>query len=459
MNHLKERKLLYTFLLLVDTFLVLGSYYAAFLVKFPLGDIPERNFEAYVAVLPWIALISVIVFLIYDTYAVARRLTWETVSSTIVSTVVIAGCVGLASFVFRAFALPRLVILIGSVISFFAILLWKFILSVLIKENKQKVLLIGSDEEISHVKEKVAANLPAGSQFNSCHPGQKRAHIFKKLQEVDTVFICAGVEQRVSQEIIQASMMHNVQVYVVPASYELLLKNADARTFDDLLVMSVKDWGLPLEQQLIKRAGDLVFSLCLLVVTLPITVLTALAIKFSEPKHPVFYKQKRITMHDKEFNIYKFRTMVPNAEGKSGPVLAEKNDNRITKIGKFLRATRIDELPQLFNVLKGDMSVVGPRPERPHFTEIYKKTYGNYCYRTSVKAGLTGLAQIAGKYETDVEDKLRYDLYYIRNYSVFFDIVIILKTFKVVLDKQKADGVIKPKQRQTKVSSEKNVGM
>lgn len=458
MSRFREHKLFYTFVILVDTLIVIGSYYAAFHVRFSIGNIPIRNMQAFLDVLPWMALISILVFLLYDAYVIASRVTWENISSTIVSVVVIAGLIGLASFTFRAFAFPRSIILIGACISLTAILFWKYMLSIFIKDDTKNILIIGTDEEVHHVQERVAQNLSKRANFISLPPDEKLDVMYSRIEKADNVFICDSVDKRISQILIQECMVKQVKVYVVPEAYELLLSKADATTFDDLLVMSVKDWKLPPDKQIIKRIGDLVFSICLLILTLPIMIVVALALKISEPRHPVIYKQKRMTIDDKEFDIYKFRTMIPNAECNSGPVLASKSDERITPVGRFLRATRLDELPQLFNVLKGDMSVVGPRPERPHFTKIYKKKYGAYRYRSAVKAGLTGLAQINGKYETDVEDKLRYDLYYIRNYSVFFDIVIILKTLKVLLDKQKASGVALPKKVENMKES-KNIGM
>lgn len=458
MSQFREHKWFYTFVILIDTLIVIGSYYAAFLVRFSIGGIPIRNMEAFLDVLPWMAIVSILVFLVYDAYVIPRRMTWESFSSTLVSVLVIAGLIGLASFVFRAFAFPRSIILLGAFMTLITILFWKFILSMIVKEGSKNILIIGTPDEVEHVQERVARHFPRRVKFVTFRPDEPVQRIYRKLQDANIAFICDSVDKHVREQLIQECMVSQVQVYVVPESYELLLSKAEATTFDDLLVMSVKDWKLSPDKQLIKRVGDVVFSTCILVAVSPIMILAALLLKIAEPRHPVIYKQERLTMNDRRFDIYKFRTMVPDAEVKSGPVLATENDERITKIGSVLRATRIDELPQLFNVLKGDMSVVGPRPERPHFAEIYKKKYGTYRYRLAVKAGLTGLAQIAGKYETDVEDKLRYDLYYIRNYSVFFDIVIILKTLKVVLDKQKASGITLPK-RVEDVRDQKNIGM
>jgi len=169
-----------------------------------------------------------------------------------------------------------------------------------------------------------------------------------------------------------------------------------------------------------------------LAVLLPVSLAVALAVKFTSPG-PVIYKQTRVGRHGKEFNILKFRTMIADAERIVGPVLAGVNDPRITKVGRFLRKTRLDEIPQLINVLRGEMSLVGPRPERPHFVAQFCESFPVYRERLVVKPGLTGLAQVNGAYDTSAENKLKYDLAYIYNQSLWLDLLILLETVKVVL--------------------------
>ena len=163
----------------------------------------------------------------------------------------------------------------------------------------------------------------------------------------------------------------------------------------------------------------------------PLMLLSAIAIKLDDGG-PVLFKQKRLTYHGKEFYVYKFRSMVVNAE-KAGPQLAKENDSRITRVGRILRKCRLDELPQLINILRGDMSGVGPRPERPELAEEYEKTMPEFEFRLQVKAGLTGYAQVTGLYDTLPYDKLKMDLMYIENYSIFLDLRIILMTLKTAL--------------------------
>ena len=168
-------------------------------------------------------------------------------------------------------------------------------------------------------------------------------------------------------------------------------------------------------------------------------LLTALAIKL-EDHGPALFKQERVTLGGKKFYIYKFRSMIVDAE-KNGAQFSTKNDSRITKVGKFIRATRLDELPQLLNILKGDMSIVGPRPERQTYIDEFCQETPEFIYRLKVKAGLTGYAQIYGKYNTTPLDKLKLDLMYIESYSVLLDIRLIFLTLKIMFTKESTEGV------------------
>jgi len=184
----------------------------------------------------------------------------------------------------------------------------------------------------------------------------------------------------------------------------------------------------------LKRLFDLVVSTIVLILTAPLLISAIIAIRLDSPG-PVFYRQERVTLGGRNFWIMKLRTMRPDAE-KAGAVWAAERDNRITRVGLFLRRSRIDELPQLFNILKGDMSFVGPRPERPMFVAELATQIPLYHERHLVKAGLTGWAQINYPYGASVEDarsKLSYDLYYVKNFSILFDLVILLQTLRVVL--------------------------
>ena len=185
-------------------------------------------------------------------------------------------------------------------------------------------------------------------------------------------------------------------------------------------------------QELEKRIFDIIIAGIAIIILLPAYVLIAILIK-TDSKGKVIFLQERVGKNGRIFKIYKFRTMIENAEQETGPTLEKRNDVRITKIGKILRKTKLDELPQFFNVLKGDMSIVGPRPERPYFANKIKEWYGEFEYREAFKPGITGLACIEFGYYANPEEKLKYDLYYMKNWNMQLDILICIKTIKLII--------------------------
>ena len=197
--------------------------------------------------------------------------------------------------------------------------------------------------------------------------------------------------------------------------------------------------GLSAEQRFVKRSMDLVISGIGIIISSPIMLIVALAVKLYD-KGPVFYRQERLTFKGKPFKIFKFRSMCVDSE-KNGARLASKHDSRITPVGHVIRNLHLDELPQLFNVFLGDMSLVGPRPERKEIMREYQREIPEFYYRLKVKAGLTGYAQVYGKYNTTPYDKLKLDLFYIENYSVLLDIKLIFMTVKIFFQKETSEGV------------------
>ena len=232
----------------------------------------------------------------------------------------------------------------------------------------------------------------------------------------------------------------SIRVYLLPKITDVILMGAEELHIFDSPMMLTREYSLTMEQRFLKRTIDIVCALFLLIITSPIMVLTALAIKLYDGG-PVLYKQVRCTINRREFNILKFRSMQQDAEKDGVARLAQKNDERITPIGKFIRKCRIDELPQLFNILKGDMAFIGPRPERPEIIEQYMEVMPEFVYRLKVKAGLAGFAQVYGKYNTSPYDKLKLDLTYIENYSFWLDIKLMLLTLKVLFWPDSTEGV------------------
>ena len=231
----------------------------------------------------------------------------------------------------------------------------------------------------------------------------------------------------------------DIRCYSVPKLSDIMLRNADdIHLFDTTLLLS-RNLRLTAEQLFFKRIVDIVFSLLGLVIASPFMLVIALAIKLYDGG-PVFYKQPRLTRDKKIFMILKFRSMKIDSEVK-GAQLAKKEDDRITPVGKIIRRIHFDELPQIFNILKGDMSLVGPRPERPEIAALYSEKIPEFDYRLKVKAGLTGYAQVYGKYNTTPYDKLKLDLTYIETYSLRLDLKLLMLTFKILFQKENTEGV------------------
>jgi exopolysaccharide biosynthesis polyprenyl glycosylphosphotransferase len=258
--------------------------------------------------------------------------------------------------------------------------------------------------------------------------------ILDKYEVRDVIVALVNSDHRELLSIVGLCSLHNVRVKVIPDLFEIL--SGRARTH--------QLWGVPLVevqpdlmqpwQKLAKEAMDVLVSLVLLILALPVMIITAIAIRI-DSKGSIFYRQYRVGKGGKEFTLIKFRSMVKDAESKTGAVWAGKQDPRITWVGRIIRHLRIDELPQLINVLKGEMSLVGPRPERPEFVEKFISNIPFYARRMNVKPGVTGWAQVKHKYDESVEDvqkKLRYDLFYLENMSISLDIKILINTIWVI---------------------------
>lgn len=253
----------------------------------------------------------------------------------------------------------------------------------------------------------------------------RQPNLFEELLKYDTIFLI-DVPAKERMETVEYCYRHMLNIYFNPEIFDIVEINSEHLVLDDVSFISAPVHELSLEQRALKRCMDILISLAALVITSPIFLVCAIAIKSCD-HGPVFFKQKRATKNGKVFEVYKFRTMRQNVENKS----VTSDDDRITPVGKVLRKFRIDELPQFINILKGEMSVVGPRPEMLENVYEYTNELPEFEYRLRVKAGLTGYAQIAGKYNTSPRDKLILDLMYIENYSIWKDIKLIFQTLIV----------------------------
>lgn len=254
------------------------------------------------------------------------------------------------------------------------------------------------------------------------------------------VLIIGQIDGELRERLGNFSYEKNINTVYIPSMHDIIFCNTTRVVCGDSVVYATGRHGFTTEQLIAKRIGDILISLIGLVVTSPFMLVAALLIKLQDGG-PVLFKQQRLTRNGRVFMLYKFRSMIIDAEKNSGARLAGKNDDRITPVGKFIRATRIDELPQLINILKGDMSLIGPRPERPELFGQICEEYPEFRFRLKVKAGLTGYAQLYGKYNTTFEDKARMDVMYIERASLVQDLHLLFYTVKVIFMSESTEGV------------------
>ena len=276
-------------------------------------------------------------------------------------------------------------------------------------------------------------NICASVSYNIGHE-----QLYPMIKKYNAVVLC-DLPAEARNQIMKYCYQESVRTYVTPKISDIIFRGADdIHLFDTPLLLS-RNQGLSIDNRIMKRICDIVLSLIGIVVASPFMLIIALAVKLYDGG-PVFYKQERLTIDEKPFMIYKFRSMSMDSE-KNGARLAAKGDKRVTPVGKIIRNIHFDELPQLFNILKGDMSMVGPRPERRVIADQYEEEIPEFVLRTKVKAGLTGYAQVYGKYNTSPYDKLKMDITYIENYSLWLDVKIMMLTFKILFQKENTEGV------------------
>lgn len=458
-------------LITLDLVLINLGYIFAFLLKFG-WQIPDFNFAPYLSAWPWLTVSAFVLFYLYKLYG-SYRWRWAEVFASLICVVFFQAMIAMAlSFFLRGFSFPRTVLLAAPLIQLVLLALWRRAAWHLDRNllSSSKVIVVGQPLEAVVLAEKLESSIggkikvsglvvkdlddPELYESEFFESGDNEApndnlqqwpvlgevsDICECLEAVkpDQVFICSNLPQEYKAEVVYACAADNVKVYLVPDLYEIMLVQSRLDQVDDVPVFSVGRLGISEESLLIKRLTDILLSLFAIIITAPLSILVSAAIKL-DSRGPVLYRQKRLTLQGKQFFLYKFRTMIEDAEQESGPVLASENDPRVTRVGRLLRASRIDEIPQLLNVLIGDMSIVGPRPERPFFVSKLVSETPEYAFRMNVKSGITGLAQIAGRYSTSAENKLKYDLLYTKSYSPAKDLAILFQTVKVILMKDKA---------------------
>lgn len=293
-------------------------------------------------------------------------------------------------------------------------------------------------EHVNHLYEKVNG-VPYKYHVMKMLPYTENETVLRNAMEESDAVLVNDLPAEEKNRILKLCFGMNKRVYFVPKLSDVIVKGSEELNLFDMPLFLSRNHGIPLMERAIKRLFDVVLSVLALVVLSPVFLITAIAIKI-EDGGAVFYRQERCTFDGKRFWILKFRSMIEDAEKDGKPHPAGEHDDRITRVGRIIRACRVDELPQLLNIIKGEMSIVGPRPERVEHVQMYTEEIPEFVFRLKVKAGLTGMAQVYGKYNTTALDKLKFDLLYITNFSILLDLQIIFETVKILFQKESTEG-------------------
>lgn len=438
---LKKNGFWSNFVLIIEALSILLCVYMVLYSKYT-SSIATNELESFLLIMPWLVLFYIFINNVFDTNIYFNQTKTNIILNsflvqvifTIVLTLI---CTVYVENFFLNFHVILLYLLMGSVIAVSIHLGIFYFFTRIAKPSR--VLVLGKENAVYNVLKTFDNNAQQLHLVTHLVIGNYFENLKKVEEEIDIVYIAGILDPITLQGLYNYLIRKEKTIYLTSTIENSISINSQLLNISDESIIQVSPYYLSREQAAVKRFMDIVISFVLLILLSPIMLLTILAIKL-ESKGPIFYRQERVTLGNSEFSILKFRSMVADAEAKTGPVLAQKDDSRVTKVGKFIRATRIDEIPQLINVLLGEMSIIGPRPERPNFVQEFTEINPFYPLRHNVRAGITGYAQVYGKYTSNFEKKLKFDLLYIKNYSFFLDIKLLLKTILIVFDKMSSQG-------------------
>lgn len=426
---------------LVDVLIYHVAIWAAFQIRYQ-GNVLQFNYLAYEQSRPYILIGFVFINILFGVYVLYNKSKMDFLFLTVIIQLIMTIAITPVTFLGRWFTFPRSVLALSFVTSVILLFIWRFIVFHFYEkvDGTKRVMVVGEEAACRKAIYNFEQSKNARHKITHAVMNDYFQNIKKYMDEVDIIYLADYLKEDEKLAIYDYLIRNDKKLFLNTSFENLVLVNPNIMSIEDESIIEASHFRISPENDIVKRVIDILVSGLMLIVASPILVIAALLVKGTS-KGPVFYKQVRITKDQKEFNILKFRTMSATAEKDSGPVLAKANDARITTVGKYFRALRIDELPQLINVLRGDMSLVGPRPERPFFVEQFKEQNPYYDLRHNVRAGITGYAQVYGKYATDFHSKLNFDLVYIKKYSLILDTKIMLQTIKILFDKVSSEGV------------------
>lgn len=336
-------------------------------------------------------------------------------------------------------AYPLLLMMLGQIV---VSAVWTFISHKLYQRffPPKRLLFISGERPTEDILRKFGTRRDKYNIIKCACENEGQQALEKEIMTCYDGVVLWDINTALRNKLMKFCYSRGVRIYIMPKIPDIMIQGSDQLHLFDTPILLTREYAMTIEQRFLKRLVDLVCALILMVISAPFMLVTAVLIKLYDGG-PVLYKQVRCTRDMREFEILKFRSMCTDAEKDGVARLAAKNDSRITPIGKFIRKVRIDELPQLFNILKGEMSFIGPRPERPEIIRQYQEDMPEFTFRTKVKAGLAGYAQVYGKYNTTPYDKLKLDLFYIENYSIWLDLKLMLLTLKILFQAESTEGV------------------
>ncbi len=435
---------------IVDAALINGGIVLSFLMRY--GGLPSYNFDPYLRMAIWITLIQLFLlyaFRCYDPREMSQY--WSIFANVLQAVTVGVAVVIVLTFVLRSFSFPRLIFVITWVVQIALLTAWRGLELKLAPPSfgDVPVLLVGTGETACQLVEEMTLHQRYGYRIvgaverdhDTAGGSLEGIEVLGTVTDVPDIVASHGIkyviitipirERQLIEDLIKVRSAH-IRVDVVPELYEIMVARIDEIGIGDIPLVSLVKPPASGYQRILKTTLETFAALLLLLVLLPVWLTIAAAVKLTS-RGPAFYRQARVGREGREFRMYKYRTMVTNAEERTGPVLSGHDDERVTAFGRFLRRSRLDEVPQLMNIVAGQMSFVGPRPERPEFVRIFSEDIVGYDERFAVKPGLTGLAQVSGRYATTTENKLKFDLLYIQNQSFLLDLKIIVKTLYAIL--------------------------
>jgi exopolysaccharide biosynthesis polyprenyl glycosylphosphotransferase len=426
-----------TLFILVELLLINVSLIAAFYIIYDTEQATFRqSFSDYLSTLPLMMLFAVIYIDLFGMTHFFRKNRMDVISSSIQFTFLVIVTAASIAYFFKWFGFPRWVMMLGAAFILILTIAWSilalFISKIIYSQGKLLIIAVSKDDA-DRLYLKVRSELKNLHITYLGYTVIDRIHdVYSLIDRCTEVLISSQVSEADKSQLFLNCVNRDKTIYTVPQFSDLIYSKFRVVQFQDMPTFMIDSLGLTFQQRVFKRFFDVVFSFICLVLTAPLQLIVALAVKI-DSKGPALYSQERITQDGEIYRVYKFRTMIDSAEEKFGAYQSSLDDPRVTRVGKFLRNSHLDEFPQFLNILRGDMSVVGPRSDRPTTVSQFEDNIPGYNQRLKVKSGLTGLAQISGKYNSDPEDKLRFDMMYIKNYSFLTDVKIIMQTIRTML--------------------------